>query len=305
MSTPDSRFSDSIPASDDRTQPAAATDQIVALASPWRTLGGSTASRRLSPDWLLGLQPRSTAVAYLVLLTVAEILTTLVDPRAGLVLHSALLFVILLHAALAWEQPVHRLLVTLAFAPLIRLLSLSLPLAEFPRVYWYFITSVPLFVAAFLVARLLGFTWDDLGINLRALPIQGLVALSGLAFGYLEYHILQPEALAKAFTWQEIWLPAMILLFSTGFLEELIFRGLMQSTALQVLGRFGLVYVALVFAVLHIGYRSVVDVVFVLVVGLFFGWIVLKTRSIVGVTLAHGLTNIVLFVVMPFVATLG
>lgn len=235
----------------------------------------------------------------------AEILTTLIDPRLGLGLHSVLLFVILLHTGLAWELPVHRLLVTLAFAPLIRLLSLSLPMADFPRVYWYFITSVPLFVAAFLVARLLDFSLDDLGLNLRALPIQGLVALSGLVFGFVEYQILQPQALAKAFTWQQLLLPAMILLFSTGFLEELIFRGLMQSTAIQVLGRFGLVYVALIFAVLHIGYKSIVDVLFVFAVGFFFGWVVFKTRSIVGVTLAHGLTNIFLFLVMPFVAIGG
>ncbi|MCB0059868.1 MAG: CPBP family intramembrane metalloprotease, partial [Caldilineaceae bacterium] len=204
--------------------------------------------------------------------------------------------------ALAWETPLHRLLITLAFAPLIRLLSLSLPLSEFPRVYWYFITSVPLFVAAYLVARLLHFSLDDVGINLRALPVQGLVALTGLVFGFVEYQILQPDPLAPAFTWQAIWLPAAILLVSTGFLEELIFRGLMQNTAIETLGRFGLIYVALVFAVLHIGYKSLVDVLFVFAVGLFFGWVVFRTRSIVGVTLSHGLTNIMLFLVMPFLA---
>ena len=272
--------------------PAVVSDQPAA-ASGWR---------RFTLDWLLHRPPLHVALAYLAVLALAEILTTLIDARVGLVMNSIMLFVLLLHTALAWETPLHRLLVTLAFAPLIRLLSLSLPLAEFPRVYWYFITSVPLFVAAFLVARLLDFSLDGLGINLRALPVQGLVALTGLAFGFLEYKILQPDPLAPAFTWQALLVPALILLFSTGFLEELIFRGLMQSTALEVLGRFGLVYVALIFAVLHIGYKSVVDVVFVFAVGFFFGWVVWKTRSIVGVTLAHGLTNIMLFLVMPFLA---
>lgn len=266
---------------------------------------GEAVPRRFSLAWLLGLPPRQVALAYLAVLTLAEVLTTLIDARVGLALHSVLLFVILVHAGLTWEQPIHRLLVTLAFAPLIRLLSLSLPLAEFPRVYWYFITSVPLFLAAFLVIRLLGFSLDDVGLNWRALPAQVVVALSGLVFGFLEYQILQPEPLATAPSWQQLWLPALILLFSTGFLEELIFRGLMQSVAMQVLGRFGLVFVALIFAVLHIGYKSVVDVVFVFTVGFFFGWIVLKTRSIVGVTLSHGLTNIMLFLVMPFIALGG
>jgi membrane protease YdiL (CAAX protease family) len=35
-------------------------------------------------------------------------------------------------------------------------------------------------------------------------------------------------------------------------------------------------------------------------VGLFFGWVVQRTRSLLGVTLSHGLTNIVLFLVMPY-----
>jgi membrane protease YdiL (CAAX protease family) len=60
--------------------------------------------------------------------------------------------------------------------------------------------------------------------------------------------------------------------------------------------------VALFFGVLHVGYQSLVDVIFVTGVGLLFGWIVLRTRSIIGVTLAHGLTNIMLFLIMPFVA---
>lgn len=251
---------------------------------------------------LQDLPPRSVALAYLGAIVSAEVLTTLIDARAGLVLNSLLLAALLVHAALVWEQPAHRLLVPLAFAPLIRLLSLSLPLAAFPLVSWYAITSVPLFVAVVLAARPLGFSWSGLGLNPRRLPIQVPIVLSGLVFGFVEYVILQPDPLAEALTWQQLWLPALILLVSTGLLEELIFRGLMQSTAVEVLGRFGLLYVALIFAVLHIGYQSPLDVAFVFAVGLFFGWVVFKTGSIVGVSLAHGLTNIMLFLVMPFVA---
>jgi NADH-quinone oxidoreductase subunit N len=63
--------------------------------------------------------------------------------------------------------------------------------------------------------------------------------------------------------------------------------------------------VALIFAALHIGYRSVVDVLFVLGVALFLGWVVYRTGSLLGATIAHGLTNIVLFLVMPFLVLRG
>lgn len=248
------------------------------------------------------LPPLAVALAYLAAITLAELLTTLTEPRIGLVLHSVILTLLVLHAALAWDRPIHGLLLTLVFAPLIRLVSLSLPLFSFPLFTWYAITSVPLFVAAGMTARQLGMGWDALGINLRGLRWQVPIALSGFGLGWMEYQILRPQPLAESLTWEHIWLPALILLVSTGFFEELVFRGLMQPTAQSVMPRFGLTYVALIFAVLHIGYQSVLDVVFVFAVGMYFGWAVDKTRSIVGATIAHGLTNIMLFLIMPFLS---
>ena len=259
----------------------------------------------LAPLLPCSLSPVRIALGYLGALAVAEVLTALIEPRVGLVLHGVLLVVLLLHTALTWEHPAHRLLLSLAFAPLIRLLSLSLPLAGVPLVYWYFITSVPLFIAAVIALRTLGFSWRGIGVNLRGVPIQLLVGLTGLAFGYIEYQILEPEPLARAFTWEQLWVPILILLFSTGFVEEVIFRGVMQRAATEALGRFGVIYVAVLFAVLHVGYKSLLDVLFVLGVALFFGWVVARTRSILGVTLSHGLTNIVLFLVVPFLPAIG
>jgi uncharacterized protein len=260
------------------------------------------ANSRFTADTVAGLPPLAVALGYLAIITVAELLTSLTEIRVGLALESMILILLVIHAALAWDRPIRGVLVTLTFAPLIRLISLSLPLFPFPRIYWYLIISAPLFVAAWLMARLLGLSRDELGVNLRRLPLQGLVTLTGFSFGYIEYRILQPQPLAASFTWQAILVPALILLVCTGFFEELVFRGLMQTAARPVLGRFALTFVALVFAALHIGYQSPLDLLFVFGVGLFFGWVTLKTGSILGVSLAHGLTNIVLFLIMPFLA---
>ena len=240
------------------------------------------------------------ALLYLAAVTAAELLTTLVEPRLGLGLHGMLLVLLLVHAARSWEDSSHDLLLTLSFAPLIRMLSLSLPLGSFPLVYWYLITSIPLFVSVVITMRTLGFTWHRIGLTPRALLVQLLLALSGVVFGFVEYGILHPAPLAKAFTWQQLWLPALILMVSTGFMEELIFRGLMQQATKNTLGVLSVPYVAAMFAVLHVGYRSVLDVLFVFAVALFFGYVTDRTRSIVGVSLSHGLTNIVLFLVAPF-----
>jgi membrane protease YdiL (CAAX protease family) len=240
------------------------------------------------------------AAGYLVAMAVAEVLTAMIEPRVGLVLHAILLATLLAHTASAWGRPSHRLLLTLAFAPLIRLLSLSMPLAGFPRIYWYFIVSVPLFAAAAIALRILGFSRAEMGLNLRALPLQIVVGLTGLSLGYIEYRILQPDPLARGLAWEELWLPVLILLVCTGFVEELIFRGMMQQAVTRALGSvWGVVYVAVLFAVLHVGYQSLPDVVFVFGVALFFGLVKARTGSIAGVTLAHGLTNILLFLTLP------
>lgn len=49
------------------------------------------------------------------------------------------------------------------------------------------------------------------------------------------------------------------------------------------------------------GFLSWPDIVFVFVVALFFGWVVQRTGSILGVALAHGITNIVLYLIAPFI----
>lgn len=266
------------------------------------------ALQEIPPLRWTGAVARSTwiALGYLAWLTLAELVSTLGEPNTGLALHATLLVALIYHAARDLEDPFHHLLLALAFAPLIRLMSYSLPLIGFPQITWYFIISLPLFVAAWLAARLCGYSEADLGLRRGSLPVQFLVALTGFTFGYAEYRILAPEPLIESLTWQNMWLPALVLLVSTGFFEELIFRGLMQRAADTALGKgLGLLYVSYVFAILHVGYKSLLDVVFVFVVALFFGWIVQKTGSLLGVTFSHGLTNIMLFLIMPLLAARG
>ena len=251
--------------------------------------------RWLSNPWYI-------ALIYLVGLTIAEMVTTLSNAQNGLVLHGIVLLALFLHASF-WDQGRLRgFLLSMALAPLIRLLSLSLPLPHFPFVYWYMIVGAPLLLAAFVAARIGKITWRMQGFTIRKLPVQILIALTGIGLGYLEYVILRPAPLVAELNIALIWLPALILLIFTGFLEEWIFRGLMQYTSMRSFGQAGFFYVAAVFAVLHVGYRSVMDVLFVFAVALLFGWFVRRTGSISGVTMAHGLTNIGLFLIFPFLA---
>ncbi len=262
------------------------------------------------------------ALVYLAILALGEALVTFSFPQAGMFVHSVLLIALMLHASLLAGGPQRQFLLTLTLAPLIRLMSLSMPLLRFPFVYWYGIVGAPLIGAAYMTAWVTGINQQEMGLPVFRLRgelslstlfglsarflLQFIVGLYGLGLGYVEYLILRPAPLVQALRWEQLWGPVLILLVFTGYLEEIIFRGLMQHASIQSLGRWrGVLYVALVFAVLHMGYRSALDMLFVFGVALFFGEVVARTGSVLGVTLSHGLTNITLFLVYPFLLGAG
>jgi membrane protease YdiL (CAAX protease family) len=134
-----------------------------------------------------------------------------------------------------------------------------------------------------------------------------LIPVLGLGLGFLEYSILRPQPLLEGLTWANAWWPALLLFVSTGVVEELIFRGVMQKSAVELFGNRGIVYVSVIFTVLHMGWAvgqdapalAWLDLVFVFGVALLFGWIVKKTGSLLGVILCHGVINVALFIAGP------
>jgi membrane protease YdiL (CAAX protease family)/heme exporter protein D len=250
----------------------------------------------------LQIHPSKLLWIYLFLITMAELITSIVSPQLGLIMHALLLVTFMVHGAIWQHNSVGQFVLGLTLAPLIRLLSLSMPLLNFPQAAWYPLVSIPLLIALWLIVRQMSIPRQALGLRMGYLPLQVLLVSVGVSLGFIEHQILQPQPVVSSLTWQALVLPALSLAFFTGFTEEIIFRGLLQALVLPSLGRAGFIYVALLFAALHIGYLSVVDVLFVFVVGVLFAYIVHWGSSILGATLAHGLTNVILFLIMPYLS---
>jgi len=245
--------------------------------------------------------PAATAVLYLAAITAAEALTVR-DPRVGLPLHALILGALLLHGGWTPDEGLRRLLWGMTLTPLIRMLSLSLPLEGIPLPYWYAIIAAPIFAAVAVIVCSLGCSRGELGLTLRLryLPLTLLMVPFGSALGVVEYLILLPRPLASTLTLAETWQPALILIIATGFFEELIFRGLIQSAAIRTLGAVGgILYVAVLFTSLHLGYLSAAELSFVFPVGLAFGVVAWRTGSILGPTLAHAANNVTLLLIAP------
>ena len=175
-----------------------------------------------------------------------------------------------------------------------------MPLGNIPQVWWYPIIYGPLAVTVVVLMRVLGYRARDIGLNFNRILVQLPVALTGFVFGVVEYFILTEEAEAAHLVLGETPLLAgFILLACTGFVEELIFRGMLQRSAVAMWGWWGIIYVSLLFASVHMIHGSAIDIAFVFVIALFFAWVVKRTGSLLGVTLSHGITNIVLYLVAP------
>jgi len=243
------------------------------------------------------------AISYLLAITLAESITVFVHPVWGIACHMGILTLIIVHAALDISYPHRPLLLSLALVPLVRTISLSMPLANIPQIWWYPIIYAPLLMGAIVVTRILHYKRGELGLTVKSFWVQLAVGLTGLFFGVIEYLILRPEPLVARFAWQEIWLPTLILLVCTGFVEEFIFRGVLQHSAVEAFGWRGVIYISLLYAILHMGFFSWINVIFVFVVALAFGWVVKKTGSLLGVILSHGITSVISYLVVPFLLT--
>ena len=241
-------------------------------------------------------------IIYFIAIAAAEIAVTYINMQAGLVLEFIILFALLIHSSVHESYNFSTLLRSMMALPMIRIIGLSIPLMQIQPLYWFPIISIPLFAASFTLVRAQKLTRKKIGLVLGNIPLQLTVALSGVVFGFTEYMILKPAPLISTFSMETVLFGAVILLVSTGFAEELLFRGILQKNAENVFGKvYGLLYASVLFTALHVGWQSGLDLIFVFSVAMFYGYAFQKTRSLLGVTLSHGISNSFLFLIMPFI----
>jgi membrane protease YdiL (CAAX protease family) len=241
---------------------------------------------------------RAAILAYLGGIAIAELVTVFVNTGGGMICHVILLFALIGNSVLPSRQLHRNMLLVLALGPLIRIISLAMPLERFSYLHQYLILSVPLLFAVIGISIILHLEPSDIGIKPGKIHIQALVAFTGVGFGLADYYILKPDPLVASLTWQLV-VPAAFVFLIVACAVELTFRGVMQHIMAQSMGRWGWIYVAFVFAVLQIGYRSVAHGFLALFIGLFFGWTVRRTGSILGAIFANAVTSVALFIIIP------
>jgi len=231
---------------------------------------------------------------------IAEGLTVTVDARLGLVAYTLLMVALVYTISLNWQNAANRVLVALLFVPLVRLLTLALPLSYFSTVNQFGVLGFVLLIACLMAVTRLNLSWGAVGLIPRRPLLQLIIAATGVGIGWLEYTLLEPAAIVVADDWPALIVPAVMVFIYAGLTEELVFRGIMQHLAQAALGAAGaVILVATVFATLHLGTDFPLAVGLAFAQGVYFGTVAMVTRSITGVIVAHGIATVLSLLILP------
>lgn len=259
-------------------------------------LGDIAVQSRSAGKWV------SAAAAFPYLLPAAiigaELATVKLSAEWGLFAYFVILFGSVFSGAALAAHPLRGLCIATGLIPILRIAQIGMPIPELSDIYVILIATIPVFIGILTVSRSLHFSQAAIGVRGGDLIEQLAVGYTGIGFGMIGYEIIEPQGLVANLTPARALVPAIILLITHGLVRELAFRGVMQRAAGAV-GRWGWVYIAMLYAAFQAGELSVPYCFFVLAVAGFWGWVVRASGCIWGVALSHGIMSLLMFLILP------
>jgi membrane protease YdiL (CAAX protease family) len=193
----------------------------------------------------------------------------------------------------------NRIYPALMLLPLFRLLNVAMPVLFQLTLFSYSLVYAPMFIPIYFVLKE-GFVRPaEAGITLKGFWFYLSLAVAvGFALGWGEYNVLHSGSLVPSPGLMYILALSIIMIFFVGLVEEFIFRSALQTVMQERLGSIaGLLVSSVIFGIMHSGYHMPLEILFVSFAGVVFGLLFWLTRSLPVIALAHGVTNISLFLV--------
>lgn len=185
--------------------------------------------------------------------------------------------------------------------PILRLVDFSMPLFYEEKLYnlvfIYCLLAIPVSIAAINQE----FTRTQLGITFKKIGIYiPLSIFMGLLLGAGEYIIVGKNPLIQDLSILNLLSLTIIMVFFVSPVEEMIFRSILQNRLEIVLGsREALIVTSILFGLMHSGYGSVYEILYITLVGAVIGYLFYGTRSLPLVVLIHGFMNVFFFGIIP------
>lgn len=243
----------------------------------------------------------------LTILIFAEVTILLQQIVIGLAVHSVVFLALL---AVVATRPHHsHVYKVLAFVPLLRLLNLGTGILAFSPYLWLAGVYLILLLALGLLMRNQSVSFSGIGFGISRLREQWGLALAGVVLGAILGGVQWVFDLEQA-PGDPTLVNAVIAVLVTGlligFVEELLFRGLLQEWLTDVVGMWvSVVAVSVLFGFMHSVWFNPADVVFAFVVSILLGVVYAKTRSFWFILNVHALINGMAFGVLPLLMQMG
>jgi hypothetical protein len=252
--------------------------------------------RRIQPQ-------KSSLILILLAITAVEYIFVYTNVAYGIIL--SLLLVVVIYVAISLpkeETEVTRAAESLALVPLYILFTSSLP--------WFFIEQHYLLPAVYsIVLALVFFHIYDKNIDMDSIGVRLsgsgkwilLCILIAIPTGSIEYFVLRPEPAFPVFQMKYLLRDFIYMLIFVGVAEELLFRGLIQTDLQRVFGtRLGLFLASYLFGVMHMTWRSGMELLFTFFAALLMGYIYNRSRNLLGPIFLHGVNNTILVGILPY-----
>ncbi len=237
------------------------------------------------------------------LMFIGEIFAAFAYLYAGFFVFMFLFLSLLLTAVYKYPGTVHILYTALTFIPLIRIIQITIPLKGMPKASIYLAVSTPLFITGIIIARIVHLTFKEMGFCLNKLYCQFFIAFLGLPLGFIEFILINPGTETVAST-GKILLWILIFIICTGFLEEFLFRGILYNIILKVTDdKKAIFYTSFLYVALSVNGKSFLYAIYAFSVSFIFCRIFAHIKSILGLSIAHGLINITFYIICPMIFT--
>ena len=212
-----------------------------------------------------------------------------------------LLLIILLIIFGNLNLDIKNILQGLTLVILLRVVNLSMPqfftttLLQYPLIYGV------MFIPIYNVVKNQQISSKELGINFNKFYIYLPIAiLIGIVMAIIEYGILGPTALIDNIRFSNIALITIIMTVFIGTVEGIIFGPILQTRLKNVFGlRYGILLSGVIFGVMHSTYGIINEILFATMFGIILGYIFQKTKSLPFTVSILGVTNIMLFGILP------
>ena len=233
----------------------------------------------------------------IVLILLAESLIFVGKPNAAMPIHAANLIFLILSSIFINN----RIYPSLMILPLFRLLNVAMPIFFNLTLYSYAMVYAPMFIPIYILVKDGFISCSEAGMTFKGFLYYFPLAISvGFALGWGEYNVIHPQLLTPDKDFKEIAVLIITMIFFVGFVEEFVFRSSLQTVLEERIGPIeGLLLASVIFGFMHSGYRLPLELCYVTFAGLVFGLLFWLSKSLPIISLAHGVTNISLFLVAP------